>query len=386
MRKRLKKTPRKSNTKAKKSESSDEEEAEKTPQKSTTKAKKVETSDEEEDDEELDDDKKPLLDQPLEVTGARERKRVERLDLSFKVGDKKLDIVEGSGQKLGECPRIEYKINKVKGEELKTLHRVLFGRVGAALTAKKNIRQFSGFTFSKNSTEFEKKRAIVEKVKMIDIKKMCELLDLERSGGKEEIIQRLLEFLLSPSDSGKKVPSSKKRSSSGKGGKAKANKGSKKAKKSKSSDATDESSQEEENGDDEDGEDHEEEDDEQEESEAESEKEEKKKSKKTPKKPAKSKTPAKKPAKSSEKKTKQTKRKRPSSDDESSDDEPLVKKSNKPPTNDEIKTLIKKILDGANLEEITMKTVCKQVYAAYPDFDLGDRKDFIKSSVRALIS
>jgi len=41
-------------------------------------------------------------------------------------------------------------------------------------------------------------------------------------------------------------------------------------------------------------------------------------------------------------------------------------------------------LDKANLEEITMKTVCKQVYAKYPDFDLTDKKDFIKATVKAV--
>ena len=48
------------------------------------------------------------------------------------------------------------------------------------------------------------------------------------------------------------------------------------------------------------------------------------------------------------------------SDSDSSDDEPLVQKK-KPPTDDELRDVIKKILDTANLEEITMKTVCKQV-------------------------
>ncbi|KAJ4428965.1 hypothetical protein ANN_25961, partial [Periplaneta americana] len=50
---------------------------------------------------------------------------------------------------------------------------------------------------------------------------------------------------------------------------------------------------------------------------------------------------------------------------------------------DEIKTYVKEILEGANLEEITMKTVCKQVYAHYPEFDLAHKKDFIKSTVKS---
>lgn len=85
--------------------------------------------------------------------------------------------------------------------------------------------------------------------------------------------------------------------------------------------------------------------------------------------------------------TKGKKRKVTDSPDDDSDDEPLMKKMKAalPPTNAEIKVVIKKILDGADLEQITMKTVCKQVYAKYPDFDLTGRKDFIKSTVKQII-
>lgn len=51
---------------------------------------------------------------------------------------------------------------------------------------------------------------------------------------------------------------------------------------------------------------------------------------------------------------------------------------------DEIKKYVKEILDKANLEEITMKTVCKQVYAKYPQFDLSHKKDFIKTTVKSV--
>lgn len=53
---------------------------------------------------------------------------------------------------------------------------------------------------------------------------------------------------------------------------------------------------------------------------------------------------------------------------------------------DDIKKYVKEILDKANLEEITMKTVCKQVYAKFPQFDLSHKKDFIKTTVKSLIS
>lgn len=51
---------------------------------------------------------------------------------------------------------------------------------------------------------------------------------------------------------------------------------------------------------------------------------------------------------------------------------------------EEIKSYVKEILEGANLEEITMKTVCKKVYAHYPHFDLSHKKDFIKTTVKSV--
>lgn len=51
---------------------------------------------------------------------------------------------------------------------------------------------------------------------------------------------------------------------------------------------------------------------------------------------------------------------------------------------EDIKSYVKKILEGANLEEITMKTVCKQVYENYPDHDLAHKKDLIKDTVKSV--
>lgn len=81
--------------------------------------------------------------------------------------------------------------------------------------------------------------------------------------------------------------------------------------------------------------------------------------------------------------------------EESEDDEPLKKPPKKGasspasdskggPTDDDIKTLLKDILADANLEEITMKTVCKKVYAHYPGHDLTKKKDFIKQTVKSV--
>lgn len=49
-----------------------------------------------------------LLDRPVEVTGCRARKKVERLDVSFSLPKVKQELPEGRGKKLGECPRSNY--------------------------------------------------------------------------------------------------------------------------------------------------------------------------------------------------------------------------------------------------------------------------------------
>ncbi|PRD31281.1 UNVERIFIED_CONTAM: Protein DEK [Trichonephila clavipes] len=51
---------------------------------------------------------------------------------------------------------------------------------------------------------------------------------------------------------------------------------------------------------------------------------------------------------------------------------------------DEIKQLVKRILDSANLQEITMKKVIKQVAEAYPDCDLSHKKAFIKTTIKSV--
>lgn len=43
------------------------------------------------------------------------------------------------------------------------------------------------------------------------LKPICETLTLERSGSKEMVVARILEFLMKPADTGKSVPQKRKR-------------------------------------------------------------------------------------------------------------------------------------------------------------------------------
>lgn len=377
-----------------KSEDSEDEAKEKkspvkSPKKSTNERKEEAMSDDDEEEEEL---QPGLLERPVIIESGkrREKKKVERLSMQEVVPKeaRKFEVGEGSGDKLGDCARIEYHISKGKVDDLKALHRLCFNSPGKATLIRKNLRLFNGFTFKKGDDEYKKKLANLKKNTVAVLKKVCEVLDLERKGVRDEIAERILDFCLCPKDSGKGIPASKKRKRKSKtGGKAEGKK--KVAKKEKTPKSA---SKKKTSSDAEDSESEEESDDESKEDSASSAEEEdtppaKKKKTETPKKPAAKKAAPKKEAK---KEKKASPKKAESSDEESdedSDEEPLAKKKEpQPPSDKELKGLIKKILDKANLEEVTMKTVVKQVYSKYPTFDLSDKKDFIKETVREMIS
>ncbi|XP_077991693.1 protein DEK-like isoform X2 [Glandiceps talaboti] len=380
-------------------------------EKITKKDEEDAVDDKEEEEEEEEEQRVGLLDKPVEVIkGSRERKKVDRLSLqdNKSADDKKekFEVKEGRGKKLGEIERIDLQLKKANSDALKPLHRLLFARAGSTFEIKRNIRKFSGFPFTKEDSNYEKKENNLIKYTVSGLKEFCEWLDLEKGGTKEDIIHRILDFLLEPAPSGKPMPKpkrkrgEKRKKRTPKDKKEKKNKTTdktEKKKKTKKKKDEDEKKSDEIISESESESESEEEEEEEEEIKKKRQKVEEKSPKKTPKKtPQKSSTPKKKAKVSStpKKEKKQQKKETPKKErkrkvsvsSDSSDDEPLVKKVKSPPTDDQIRDIIKKILDGANLEEITMKTVCKQVYAKFPDFDLSDRKDFIKSTVRQIIS
>ncbi|KAJ8926026.1 hypothetical protein NQ315_009881, partial [Exocentrus adspersus] len=399
--------------------------------------KKEEASDKEEEEDEEDESKKevPLLDQPLEMSGKRERKNVQRLEIASEVKETKIEFDGGSGTPLGDIARVDASISRFKNDDLKLLHRLLFKVPGKNTQIKKNIRKFNGFDFKKDSEEYTKKVAFAHKFETKHLKSICEMLDLTKSGTKDDIIERVMDFLIDPKDTGRGRPkrtaavkannrgysshddfSSDERQSS----RARRDKGKRTNLKDDSS--SDEEFQPNQSDGSEDRprlnkrkrksrkKDSSEEEEEEEESEAsvgssdESDDEPKTKRKKSVSK-ANSRSKAKstpgrrgRPPAATRKPPSRGKKPKDSSEEEedeesdqkdessSSEDEPLAKKAknSQPPTDEEIKTFIKSILEGANLEEITMKTVCQRVYGNYPDFDLTHKKDFIKSTVKSV--
>ncbi|XP_053571815.1 protein DEK [Bombina bombina] len=253
-------------------------------------------NEEEDDDEEEEEDEDEKKEKSLIVEGKREKKKVERLSLEMTLIKKEQVLTEGKGQKLYDIERIQYFIKKKKCEELRLLHRLLFNRVGTVNLVKKNIGQFNGFPFEEGTEQYKKKEDMLKKFKKSDLKNICGVLDLEKSGVNSELISKIMTFLMEPKSTGKCIFSSKLLYVQEK-------------------------------------------------------------------------------AVQSE-----------SESDNSSDDEPLIKKLKKPPTDDELRETVKKLLADANLEEVTMKQICKKVYESYPSYDLSARKEFIKATVKELIS
>lgn len=79
----------------------------------------------------------------------------------------------------------------------------MFKAPGKTALIKKNIRKFNGFEFKKDSEEYKKKLGALDKFEVKQLKIVCEMLDLEKKGNKEEVSERILEFLIEPKDSGK---------------------------------------------------------------------------------------------------------------------------------------------------------------------------------------
>lgn len=177
--------------------------------KKTAKRAKIDTeaasaaNSESESDEAEDDTPVPLLDQSPEVTGTRIRKQVQRLSVNSPAATespsrRKNEFSPGRGIKLGTSPKIAAQLQTVKQSEMTLLHRLLFKRRGTAHEIKRNVREFSGFWFSKEDKEFKNRKQTLEKQTLADIKFICQILALEKTGSKEVIAERLLDFLLCP--------------------------------------------------------------------------------------------------------------------------------------------------------------------------------------------
>ncbi|TNN02010.1 hypothetical protein fugu_009497 [Takifugu bimaculatus] len=369
------------------------------------------------------------------VEGKRTKKTVERLDFQAPKQKEKLKIGDGTGEKLGDIPRTSYQIAKMKPADLKPLHAILFDRPGKLATIKKNLRLFNGFPFDGDSEEYSRKREKLLKNSNFTnskLKVVCGVLDLEKKGTHSDLIHRIMNFLLAPKNSGKRLPIKKKKKSKKKlSGDDTTAKTKNKAKPQSSSSpkkfktgskskaiVMDSSSDEDEDedrvdasaGGDESAPEDKPSDKDEEQSDRSEEEEESPTSKwsrgtsrKTTRQRSKaapppkrmkkdlsdgsgpdSDVPEKKKPAAKTKKADSSSSKTPNTADDSSDDEPLINMVKKAPSDEDLRETVKSLLKDADLEEMTMKQICQRVFDRYPDHDLSSRKDYIKQTVKSV--
>ena len=209
-----------------------------------------ENNDDDEEDKEVE---APLLERTLELSGKRERKSTQRLEIQQTPTPKKTKEFEpGRGAMLGDLPRVVFYMDRPQYRDtLAVLHRIIYGGKGKKSEYKRDLKRFSGFTFDADAPEYEKKKEHVLKVyTQAQLKQLCELLDVERGGIKTEVVDRIFAFLLKPRESGVEglpTPTRKRRSKAG----TNAKKGAKKAKAAAGDKGKENGEEEEEDGDEE---------------------------------------------------------------------------------------------------------------------------------------
>ena len=109
--------------------------------------------------------------------------------------------------KIGDIANVKALMDKQKGgsDVLKLMHRICYGGQGKATQQKANIRAFSGLMYTEDGAGTkEKKEAILDKTKGADLKALANVCEISPAGTKAELMERLLSWFESPSESGKK--------------------------------------------------------------------------------------------------------------------------------------------------------------------------------------
>lgn len=142
----------------------------------------------------------------------RERKQTAFLgagDADDAPARKRVEFKPGRGTKLADIPNVAFRLSKIsrKDDILKFIYRVLYKGVGKQMTIKKDIGEFSGWTFA-NDAEREAKESLLSRAFKDTLHEILDLFEVPRGSGadgkKEAQVARLMAFLDAPRESGKK--------------------------------------------------------------------------------------------------------------------------------------------------------------------------------------
>eukprot|EP00941_MAST-03F_sp_MAST-3F-sp1_P001632 g1632.t1 len=130
-------------------------------------------------------------------------KKVERFEIASPKKVERVEYAGGKGTKLGDIPNFTYLLSKCTGKHHLpvALHRLIYGRDGKSTMRRKNLREFSGFEFEEGSKDWDK---VEEKLTRsfpwttLCLRDLFRLLDIDRSGHKDEMVKRVMNFLLKP--------------------------------------------------------------------------------------------------------------------------------------------------------------------------------------------
>merc|ERR1712130_250652 len=149
----------------------------------------------------------------------RQRKSVKQFEFAVRNEDIELNVPDGAGVPLGDIPNVNQMIGMTKAAEpfLRKLHLIVYhGQRSTKNSRKKNLRKFKGFDKKEDKEDLsEEVHVKFMKCEVKLLKMIADLLDVDKSGTKDEIGSRLVEFLWNPQPSGNpfKKPEKKKRQS-----------------------------------------------------------------------------------------------------------------------------------------------------------------------------
>lgn len=133
----------------------------------------------------------------------RERKTVAHFNVSAPEIAKSEPVMLGKGTKLRDIPNVNFKMSKISGRDelMEGLHNLIFRRKGQAMTRKKAILDFNGYSFAEDHQvrEIESRKASLWKWKLDLINKLMDVLDIPRgTGDKSTKIDLIVDFLRQP--------------------------------------------------------------------------------------------------------------------------------------------------------------------------------------------
>jgi hypothetical protein len=125
---------------------------------------------------------------------------------------KVVTIIQGPGVDLGSSVLFCNELNKIDDETIKVLHHFLFGMTVKKEVLKRNIKKFSGFAIEASKPRkietLEEKRAVWTIARLRSVLFLC---GLEKSGTREELVVRLVDFMCFPVAIKRKAPVDRKR-------------------------------------------------------------------------------------------------------------------------------------------------------------------------------